>query len=145
VSRADLVDQVLAWIDEVAPALRHLPGEDELGASAALVLQVCLPPATVTQTEIVNRLGASRAGTSQLIHRLETAGLVTRQPDPNDQRVWLVQATTRGVAAYAAARETRRSAVHNALSAVPVGQRDNLSAALPALAALCSAMTPPAT
>lgn len=46
-----------------------------------------------TQTRLADRLGVGRAAAGQMIDRLEKRGLVTRQADPADRRVWLVTGT----------------------------------------------------
>ena len=43
-------------------------------------------------------VGIGRASCGSMIDRLEARGLVTRNPDPNDRRVWLVGITPAGTA-----------------------------------------------
>jgi len=50
----------------------------------------------LTQTRLAQRLGLGRAATGSVIDALEKRGLVERQPDPDDRRVWLVTVTRAG-------------------------------------------------
>jgi MarR family transcriptional regulator, transcriptional regulator for hemolysin len=50
----------------------------------------------VSQTKIASHLGRGRAATGVTIDGLDDRGLVERQPDPEDRRVWLIHLTDRG-------------------------------------------------
>jgi MarR family transcriptional regulator, transcriptional regulator for hemolysin len=50
----------------------------------------------LTQRELAELLYIGRAAAGQFVDRLETRGLVQRQADPDDRRVWIVSATKRG-------------------------------------------------
>ena len=50
----------------------------------------------ITQTAIADGLGHGRAATGGYIDRLEERGLVERQSNRDDRRVWLVAATETG-------------------------------------------------
>jgi MarR family transcriptional regulator, transcriptional regulator for hemolysin len=52
----------------------------------------------VSQTKIAAHLGRGRAATGVTIDGLDARGLVERQPDPEDRRVWLIHLTDRGQA-----------------------------------------------
>jgi DNA-binding MarR family transcriptional regulator len=49
-----------------------------------------------TQTDLADHLGIGRAAIGSVIDRLQTRGLVERQPRPDDRRVWLVAITPAG-------------------------------------------------
>ena len=49
-----------------------------------------------TQTQLADHLGIGRAAIGSIIDRLERGGLVERQPDPTDRRVWRVEITAAG-------------------------------------------------
>jgi len=50
----------------------------------------------LTQRELAELLYIGRAAAGQFVDRLETRGLVRREADPDDRRVWLVTTTERG-------------------------------------------------
>lgn len=49
-----------------------------------------------TQTHLADRLGIGRASIGTVVDRLQRMGLVERQPDPSDRRVWRVEITDTG-------------------------------------------------
>lgn len=49
-----------------------------------------------TQTELADRLGIGRAAIGSVVDRLQSRGLVERQPKIDDRRVWLVAITETG-------------------------------------------------
>jgi MarR family transcriptional regulator, transcriptional regulator for hemolysin len=64
--------------------------------SEASLLAFVSESGPVTQTRLAERLGLGRAATGSAVDRLEATGLVARQPDPDDRRVWLVTSTRAG-------------------------------------------------
>jgi MarR family transcriptional regulator, transcriptional regulator for hemolysin len=50
----------------------------------------------LTQRELAELLYIGRAAAGQFVDRLEARGLVQREADPDDRRVWLVSATKQG-------------------------------------------------
>ena len=68
----------------------------ELTLSLASLLCYVADFGPVSQTRAADHLRQGRAVTGTQIDRLEERGLLERQPDPNDRRVWLVQLTADG-------------------------------------------------
>ena len=71
---------------------------DPLGltlSTASLLAYVC-EFGPVTQTRAAEHNGTGRAVTGTYVDKLEACGLLARQPDPNDRRVWLLVATDAG-------------------------------------------------
>lgn len=64
--------------------------------SEASLLAFVSESGPITQARLAERLGLGRAATGAVVDRLESAGLVARQPDPDDRRVWLVTSTPGG-------------------------------------------------
>ena len=64
-------------------------------STASLLAYVC-EFGPVTQTRAAEHNGTGRAVTGTYVDKLEACGLLTRQPDPNDRRVWLLVATDAG-------------------------------------------------
>ena len=52
----------------------------------------------LTQRELAELLYIGRAAAGQFVDRLESRGLVQRETDPDDRRVWIVSTTTQGQA-----------------------------------------------
>ncbi len=78
----ELYDQRLATLD--------------LNLSLASLLSYVGDYGPVNQTRLAEHLGQGRAVTGTQIDRLETQGLIERQPDPADRRVWLIAITKPG-------------------------------------------------
>jgi DNA-binding MarR family transcriptional regulator len=76
---------------------------------------------------------------TQLIARLEDAGLVDRAADPADGRVVQVQITAEGRAMLAGRRAVRAERVAGLLDRLSPDERAALAAALPAMDALANA------
>jgi DNA-binding MarR family transcriptional regulator len=68
----------------------------DLNLTQATMLAYIADYGPVTQTQIADRNGVGRAATGSCIDRLQARGLVERQPDPADRRVWLVAITPEG-------------------------------------------------
>ena len=49
-----------------------------------------------SQTRLADQLGIGRAAIGSIVDQLQTRGLVERQPNPSDRRVWLVAASELG-------------------------------------------------
>jgi MarR family transcriptional regulator for hemolysin len=49
-----------------------------------------------SQTRLADQLGIGRAAIGSVVDQLQTRGLVERQPNPSDRRVWLVAVTQPG-------------------------------------------------
>src|ERR1700722_11597696 len=52
----------------------------------------------LTQRELAELLYIGRAAAGQFVDRLESRGLVQRETDPDDRRVWIVSTTRQGQA-----------------------------------------------
>ncbi len=64
-------------------------------SQASLLAYIC-DFGPVSQTRAATHLSQGRAVTGTQIDKLEALGLVERQPDPADRRVWLVAGTAAG-------------------------------------------------
>lgn len=67
-----------------------------LNLSEASLLAYVEEAGALTQTRLAERLGIGRAAMGSVIDSLEKRGLVERNPDPDDRRVWLVDLTAAG-------------------------------------------------
>jgi DNA-binding MarR family transcriptional regulator len=80
--------------------------------SVLRVLELIGPPYRMSPTELSDILLRSSGGVTQILDRLERAGLVARAPDPDDRRKVVVELTPTGLqmadeanATYASERE----------------------------------------
>lgn len=67
-----------------------------MNLSEASLLAYVGESGALTQTRLAERLGIGRAAMGSVIDSLEKRGLVERNPDPDDRRVWLVDLTASG-------------------------------------------------
>ena len=67
-----------------------------LNLSQASLIAFVFESGPLSQAELAERLGLGRPATGTLIDTLERRGLVRRDPDPSDRRVWLVSTTREG-------------------------------------------------
>ncbi len=72
-----------------------------VGAAGAGVLFAVARTGSASAKEIASVIGASPAGTTGLLTRMEAAGLLRREPDPDDARAIRVTLTETGEAARA--------------------------------------------
>jgi MarR family transcriptional regulator, transcriptional regulator for hemolysin len=68
----------------------------ELNLTQASIIAYVADFGPVIQTRIADHLGNGRAATGASIDRLQERGLVERQPDPIDRRVWRIDLTPAG-------------------------------------------------
>jgi len=89
---------IIATARELRAAFDERLSVLDLNLSQATLLAYVTDFGSSTQTELAEMVGLGRAATGTMIDQLEARGLLERRPDPNDRRVWLVAATTAGVA-----------------------------------------------
>ena len=89
---------LIAGAHKVAAAFDHRLAPLDLSLNQASLLAFVNDFGDSNQTELAEMVGIGRASIGTMIDRLEERGLVTRNPDPNDRRVWLVGITDEGAA-----------------------------------------------
>ncbi len=67
-----------------------------LNLSQASLLAYLHESGPLRQAQLASRLGLGRPALGATVDALEARGLVERQPDPGDRRVWLVAVTAAG-------------------------------------------------
>ncbi|MGV9803148.1 MarR family winged helix-turn-helix transcriptional regulator [Mycobacterium sp. NPDC003449] len=87
-----------------------------------------LGPATATRLAAV--IGVDRSATTRYASKLERAGLVARQADPDDARATLLALTPAGHSALAATRRALAAEIGAALTNWPEGEAEAFAAAL---------------
>jgi DNA-binding MarR family transcriptional regulator len=71
--------------------------EAGLHPSQELILMRLWESGPRRQTDLAIELGMDSAGTTRMLHRLENAGYICRQPDPTDRRATQVRVTAAGL------------------------------------------------
>ena len=138
-----------AMVDELAAALtvdlerimglyRSLAEPDGLSLTAAATLAAIERSGPQRLTALAAREGVTQPAMTQLISRLEDAGLVRRESHPVDGRVVLVTITDEGRATLAHRRDTRATRLAAILAQLSPDHLTALAAARAALDALAS-------
>ncbi|MBO1330155.1 MarR family transcriptional regulator [Streptomyces sp. VRA16 Mangrove soil] len=89
-------------------------------------------------SELARSENVSQPNMTQLVGRLERAGLVRRDADPEDGRGVLVAVTDLGVEVYEARRAERAEALGRLVAALSEEEQHAVRIALPALARACA-------
>ncbi len=116
---------------------RRLDPEGELTA-AQLSLLSMISDGGLRVGDIAKNLGIKVPSATEQIIKLERAGLVTRQPDPDDSRAVQVAITKAGAAAVESANQRRNAMVAQLLQGLDSQEIEQLAAALPVIAKLNS-------
>src|ERR1043165_7221256 len=103
-SRADLASHLRLTIARTARRLRQEAGT-ELSPSMTAALATIERHGPMTPSELAARERIQRPTATRVLARLEEAGLVTRTPDPDDRRSFLVSSTDEGRELLAAVRD----------------------------------------
>ncbi len=91
----------------------------DLNLTQASILMYVADFGPVTQTKIADHLGQGRAATGSTLDRLQERGLVSRQPDSDDRRVWQIHLTAAGgalIGRITAIDETLRTELRTGIS-----------------------------
>lgn len=83
-------------------------------------------PAGVRVSHLADHLGIAPRSATEVADALETAGLLTRSPDPTDRRAVLLALTTEGRHTLAAVRDRRRAAAEEAVATLSPADRAEL-------------------
>jgi DNA-binding MarR family transcriptional regulator len=135
-----------AVFERLIGLFRSLSPASGLSLTAAATLATVERSGPSRLTWLATREGVTQPAMTQLISRLEDAGLVDRAADPSDGRVVQVRITADGRAMLAGRRAVRAERLAGLLDRLSPDQRDALAAALPAMDALVNVQrTEPAT
>lgn len=119
--------------------VRRLDAEGELSAAQLSTLKM-LPGDGARVGEIARNLGVRVPSATEQIIKLEKAGLVRRDPDPDDSRAVRVVLTAEGRAAVDSANERRNAVMAKILVTLSDNERQALAAALPVIEKINSAV-----
>ncbi len=128
-----------AGIERLIGLLRWLSPPSGLSLTATATLATLERPGPARLTALAASEGVTQPAMTQLIARLEQAGLVTRATDPTDGRAVEVRITAEGRALLARRRVYRAERLTRMLAELSPGQQVALAAALPAMDALTNA------
>jgi DNA-binding MarR family transcriptional regulator len=135
----DLAAGITAGLERLIGLFRSLSPPDGLSLTAAATLATLERSGPCRLTALAANEGVTQPAMTQLVDRLQGAGLLARVPDPADRRVVLVRITAEGKAMLARRRAARAERVAGLLARLSPGERALLAAALPAMDALANA------
>ena len=137
---------IAAGVERLIGLVRSLTQPDGISLTAAATLANLERSGPRRLTALAVQEGVTQPAMTQLIGRLQDAGLVRREADPADGRVVQVWLTDRGRDLLARRRAVRAERLATILDQISPEHRASLGAALPAIDALASAQrhAPPA-
>jgi DNA-binding MarR family transcriptional regulator len=138
-SERTLAAGISAGVERLVGLLRSLSPADGLSPTAAATLATLERSGPRRLTALAVQGGVTQPAMTQLIARLEDAGLVRREADPADGRVVQVRLTDQGRDTLGRRRAVRAEQLAVILDRISPQDRAALGAALPAIDALASA------
>jgi DNA-binding MarR family transcriptional regulator len=139
VAEEALAAGVAAAVERLLGLFRSLSPASGLSLTAAATLATLERSGPCRLTWLATREGVTQPAMTQLIARLQDAGLVDREADPADGRVVQIRITADGKAVLAHRRAVRADRLAGLLERLSPDEREALAAALPAMDALASA------
>jgi len=139
---ADVADVSVA-LEELLRLFRRLNPPSGLSLTAAATLSSLDRGGPARLTELATQQGVSQPAMTQLVTRLQDAGLAERVPDPADGRVVRVHITESGRAELSRRRAVRTGRLDALFSRLTADERAALFAALPAITALTGMASEP--
>ena len=130
---------VAAALERLIGLFRSLSPASGLSLTAAATLATLERSGPCRLTWLAAREGVTQPAMTQLIARLQDAGMVDRATDPADGRVVQVRITADGQAMLARRRAVRAGRLADLLDRLSPDERAALAAALPAMDALANA------
>jgi len=134
-----LAVEVAAALERLIGLFRSLSPASGLSLTAAATLATLERSGPCRLTWLAAREGVTQPAMTQLIARLQDAGLVDRATDPADGRVVQVRITADGRAMLAGRRAVRADRLAGLLDRLSPDERAALAAALPAMDVLANA------
>jgi len=134
-----LAAAVAAVLERLIGLFRSLSPASGLSLTAAATLATLERSGPARLTWLAVREGVTQPAMTQLVARLEDAGLAARAADPADGRVVQVRITADGRAMLAGRRAVRAERLAGLLERLSPAEREALAVALPAMDALANA------
>jgi DNA-binding MarR family transcriptional regulator len=126
-------DAASGIFDRLFGMLRRLVPSDGLSLTTGSTLHRLDRHGAARLSDLAAREGVTQPAMSQLVSRLERDGLASRETDPADGRVVLVQITRAGRDLLARRREARAQRLAELVAGLSAEERATLAAALPVL------------
>jgi DNA-binding MarR family transcriptional regulator len=134
-----LAAEVAAGLERLIRLFRWISPPSGLSLTSAATLATLERGGPRRLTALAAREGVTQPAMTQLVARLQDAGLVDRVPDAADGRVVYVRITAEGRAMLARRRAVRAERVAALLARLSPDEQAALAAALPAMDALADA------
>jgi DNA-binding MarR family transcriptional regulator len=134
-----LAAEVAGGLERLIGLFRWLSPPSGLSLTAAATLATLERSGPRRLTALAGREGVTQPAMTQLVARLQDAGLVDRVPDAADGRVVYIRITAEGQAMLAGRRAVRAERVAALLARLSPDEQAALAAALPAMDALANA------
>ena len=134
-----LAAEVAAGLERLIRLFRWISPPSGLSLTSAATLATLERGGPRRLTALAAREGVTQPAMTQLVARLQDAGLVDRVPDAADGRVVYVRITANGRAMLARRRAVRAERVAALLARLSPDEQAALAAALPAIDALANA------
>jgi DNA-binding MarR family transcriptional regulator len=140
VTTPELAARMRTIVGRMGRSLRQAGGQTDLSPSQSEVLGTVARRGDVRLSELASIEGINPTLLSRIIGKLETAGLLVREADPDDRRAAHVVPTARGRKRYEQIRSERTDALNVAIEALDEQEQQALAAALPVLEALADSL-----
>lgn len=127
-------EQLMAAVEQLVRHVRHSATAGGLSTTASAALARLGREGPLRLTELARAEGVSQPGMTQLVGRLERAGLVTRSADGTDGRGVLVEITASGLGVFRQRRAERTRALQELVGELTEPEQRAVRLALPALA-----------
>ena len=134
-----LATEVAGGLERLVGLIRSLSPPSGLSLTATATLATLERSGPCRLTSLAASQGVTQPAMTQLIARLQDAGLADRAADPSDGRVVQVAITKEGSTLLARRRAVRARRLAGLLARLSPEERTALAAALPAIEALASA------
>lgn len=137
---AENVTRLRRVIGRLARLLNAAPVSENLTPTQASVLGIVAHRGPIGMTGVADIEGLNPTMLSRVVAKLVDIGLLTRQPDPADQRAVQLQATDAGREVHQRIIASRTATVAQILDGLSPDVTDALLEALPALEALAEGL-----
>ncbi|MGW4387473.1 MarR family winged helix-turn-helix transcriptional regulator [Streptomyces sp. NPDC004685] len=130
-------------VEQMVRYVRHSASAGGLSTAASSAIGRLGREGPYRLSELARAEGVSQPNMTQLVTRMERAGLVRRVADDNDGRAVLVEATDSGLDVFRRRRAERAQALHLLVEGLTEPEQQAVHIALPALARAIQSLQPP--